>query len=86
MGITLDLPQELESELSAEATRLGLPPAEYALRVLSAGRTVGTMPKNGAELVAYWQSEGLIGTRADISDSQEYARKLRDQAERRSRD
>jgi hypothetical protein len=39
-------------------------------------------PKTGAELVAYWQSEGLIGTRPDIADSQAYARGIRRQAEK----
>jgi hypothetical protein len=37
MSITLDLPQELERELSMEATRLGLSLSEYALRLLSSG-------------------------------------------------
>jgi len=41
------------------------------------------MPKNGAELVAYWEREGVIGMRADITDSQAYARQLREQPEHR---
>lgn len=40
----LDLPQELEEELSAEAARLNLPLSEYVLRILSTKRTAGTMP------------------------------------------
>jgi hypothetical protein len=43
------------------------------------------LPKTGSELVAYWQSEGLIGTRTDITDSQRHARQLRRQAEKRAR-
>lgn len=43
---------------------------------------VTSSPKTGAELVGYWQDEGLIGTRPDIDDSQEYARTLRAIAER----
>jgi hypothetical protein len=35
MSITLDLPQELESELATEATQMGLSLAEYVLRLLS---------------------------------------------------
>jgi hypothetical protein len=85
MEITLDLSQELESELSIEAERLGLPLSEYVLRVLSTGRPVGTTPKTGAELVDYWQNEGLIGMRPDIADSQEHARLIRKIAERRTR-
>jgi hypothetical protein len=40
-------------------------------------------PTNGAELVAYWERHGLIGTRPDITDSLAHARELRRQAERR---
>ena len=83
MTLTLDLPKELEAELTAEAARLGLPLTEYALRVLAAGRPPSVAPKTGAELVAYWQSEGLVGTRTDLTDSQEHARRIRAEAERR---
>jgi hypothetical protein len=85
MTITLNLPQDLEHELAAEAERLGLSLSEYALRVLSASRFVEPMPTTGSELVAYWQREGLIGSRPDIPDSQEHARKIRAAAERRYR-
>jgi hypothetical protein len=85
MSITLDLPQELENELSAEATHLGLSLPEYILRVLSTGLIIGKTPKTGAELVGYWQNEGLIGTRPDIIDSQTRSRQIREEAERRTR-
>jgi hypothetical protein len=84
MNLTLELPQELEKELSTEAARLGLSLSEYVVRVLSTGRAVGNTPKTGSELVAYWQNEAPIGTRPDIVDSQKHARRLRDEAERRS--
>ena len=83
MSIVLDLPQELESELATEATHLGLSLTEYVLRLLSTRSLVGQLPTTGAELVAYWQREGVIGTRPDIVDSPAYARQLRHQAERR---
>jgi hypothetical protein len=86
MSITLDLPQELESELATEATQMGLSLAEYVLRLLSTRSFVGFPPTTGAELVAYWQREGVIGTRADITDSQAHARQLRHLAERRTRE
>jgi len=85
MTLTLDLPKELESELSAEAARLGLPLPEYARRLLAAGRAPEAAPKTGAELLAYWQHEEVIGSRPDIADSQEYARAIRRKAEKRSR-
>ncbi|MDP9314282.1 MAG: hypothetical protein M3R24_25945 [Chloroflexota bacterium] len=86
MTITIELPHELEQELSSEAARQGLPLAEYALRILATGRPARQMPITGAELVDYWHSEGLIGSRSDIADSQDHARHLREQAERRVRD
>jgi hypothetical protein len=82
MSIMLDLPQELESELATEATQLGLSLTEYVLRLLSTRSLVGALPTTGAELVAYWQREGAIGTRPNIIDSHAYARQIRHQAER----
>jgi len=84
MSLELNLPPELETELAAEAARLGLPLAEYALRLLAGGRSSSPMPRDGTELVAYWQAEGLIGTRAEVTDSQTHARALREQAQRRA--
>ena len=86
MSITLDLPQELECELATEATQLGLSLTEYVLRLLSTRSLVSQLPTTGAELVAYWQREGVIGTRPEITDSQAYARQIRHQAERRLRE
>ncbi|WP_026734527.1 hypothetical protein [Fischerella sp. PCC 9605] len=85
MSITLELPSELEQELSTEASQLKLPLAEYILRVLSFRPFLQNPPKTGLELVAYWESVGVINSRPDIADSQEHARKLRHEAETRSR-
>src|SRR5260370_12318195 len=73
MSLVLDLPRELESELTAEAAQLGLPLPEYILQILVTGRGPSPAPRTGAELVAYWQSEGLVGTRPDIADSEAHA-------------
>jgi len=86
MSIVLDLPQELESALATEATQLGLSLTEYVLRLLSTRSLVNQLPTTGAELVAYWQREGVIGTRRDIPDSQTRAWQIRHQAERRRRE
>lgn len=86
MNISLDLPAELETELSQEAARLNLPLAEYILRILTVRPPLQNPPKNGAELVAYWETVGVIGSRPDITDSQEYARQLRQEAQNRSRE
>jgi hypothetical protein len=85
MSLVLDLPPDLESELSAEAARLRLPLSEYALRLLSLKQLPVPQPRNGAELLTYWQSEGLIGTRPDIADGPDHARELRQKAEKRER-
>ncbi len=84
MSIRLDLPLDLERELSTEASQLSLPLSEYILRVLSVRPIVSHRPKTGAELVAYWQAEGVINSRPDITDSQVYARHLRHAAETRT--
>ncbi len=85
MNINLDLPPELENELCTEASQLNLPLSEYILRILSFRQVLANPPQTGAELVAYWQSEGVINSRPDITDSQVYARKLRHDAETRER-
>ena len=85
MTLVLDLPPELETELAAEAARLGLPLSEYVLRLLAGGRTPSPALRTGAELVAYWQGEGLVGTRPEIADSPAHARALRGQAQKRAR-
>lgn len=85
MTIAIDLPEELENELESEADQLGLPLSAYALRLLATGVIIGDKPKTGAELVAYWQHKGLIGSRPEITDSQAHARQIRAQAEIHSR-
>jgi len=85
VNLVLELPLELETELAAEAARIQLPLSEYVLRVLTTGRIPGPMPRNGPELIAYWEGAGLVGTRCDIEDAPAHARALRKQAENRER-
>ncbi|HZY89431.1 MAG TPA: hypothetical protein VFE78_31705 [Gemmataceae bacterium] len=85
MSLVLDLPSELEAELAAEAAHLGLPLPEYVLRLLAGGRGPTPGPRTGAELLAYWQAEGLVGTRPEVADAPAHARALREQAQRRAR-
>ena len=85
MNVSIELPSDLENELSAEASQLKLPRSEYILRVLSFRPFLQNPPKTGVELVAYWESIGVINSRPDITDSQEHARRLRDQTEHRER-
>jgi hypothetical protein len=62
MTLTLDLPEELETRLTTEAARLGLPVSEYALRLLS------TCPPAEAEtiLVQYDSAESVHGGNASV--------------------
>jgi len=83
MSLVLDLPPDLETELVAEAANLGIPLQEYALRLLAEGCNPRPAPRNGAELLAYWQSENLLGTRSEITDPAGHARDLREQSQRR---
>lgn len=85
MKISIELPSDLETELSAEASQLKLPLSEHILRILSFRPFLQNPPKTGLDLVAYWESVGVINSRPDIADSQEHARQLRDQAQHRKR-
>lgn len=88
MTITLDLPRPLEREITTEADRQGVPVAEYVLRLLSSHFVPASVEgdlRTGADVVAYWEREGLIGTRPDITDSAAHAREIRARAETRDR-
>ena len=86
MSITLDIPEGLVTELATEAQRLGLPLSDYLVTLLATGRNTKSALKTGAELVAYWREEGIVGCRPDIADSQAHASAVRRQAEKRVRD
>jgi hypothetical protein len=83
MNISLELPSDLENELSTEAARLKLPLTEYVLRILSLRPDLENPPKTGAELITYWKKAGVINSRPDILNSQDHARQIRHQAETR---
>lgn len=83
MTIILELPQELEQELSIEAEKINLSLPEYIRHLITVRQVLNNPPKTGEELVNYWQKEGLINCRPDIKDSQEYARQIRYEAEHR---
>ena len=85
MTLLLDLPPELAANLTTEAARCGLPLPSYVLGLLTSGFRKPAPPQSGAELVAYWQRAGLVGTRPDITDTDTHARNLRQQAECRNR-
>lgn len=83
MPQTVELPDDLAAALMDEASRLGLSLPDYAVRLLTSARSAVVSVQSGADLVAFWQAQGLVGSRPDIADSQAEARRLRDQAQRR---
>lgn len=82
MTLSIELPAELETELAAEAERLGISLSEYTAQLLRE-RLAGEEVRTGADLVSYWRRENLIGTHPEIDDGQAHARRLREEAERR---
>ena len=83
MPRTLELPDDLADALTDEASRLGLSLRDYAISLLTSARLATASIHSGADLLAFWRAEGLTGSRADITDSQTEARRLREQAQRR---
>ena len=55
----------------------------YTVRLRTSARPSASSVRSGADLVAFWRAEGVVGTRPDISDSQTEARRLREEAQRR---
>jgi hypothetical protein len=86
MSFLVELPEELANALATEASRLGLSLPDYATRLLASASPRTDHVRSGADLVAYWQAEGVVGTHPTISDSQTHARSLRERAERRHRE
>ena len=89
MTLTLELTPEQETKLQQEAASHGMNTKAYALALLT-GEVMTPVSSDqspaswsGADVVARWRSEGVIGSRADITDSQEEARRIRRQAEQR---
>jgi hypothetical protein len=83
MTVVLNLPDELEQQLQTKATELGLAIPEYILSLLQQ-QTQPTNIQTGAQLVDYWEQQGLIGTRTDLSNVTEYADELRARSQNRN--
>lgn len=86
MGLNVNLSTDAQNRLNAQAAALGLNPEDFAANLLEASLAAKEEHKLvGAQLVEYWRAEGIIGSRPDITDSVAHSRKLRRQAERRSK-
>jgi hypothetical protein len=86
MTLILDLPPGVEEALAREAARRGTTPESLALDGLrQLFPEADDMPKTGAELLAIMEREGLfLEPREGDPDSPELARRIRDDAWRRS--
>jgi hypothetical protein len=83
MTIVLDVPTDLEHDLETEAARLGLSLSDYVLHLLWERHIAKSSPKTGADVVRYWGDIGVVGSRPDVTDSQQHARQIREEAEHR---
>ncbi len=83
MSQTVELPDDLAQALTDEASRLGISLSDYAVRLLASACPSADSVRSGADLVAFWRSEGLVGSRPDIANASNEARGLREQAQRR---
>jgi hypothetical protein len=85
--ITIDLPADLADQLTREAAEAGLPLPEHAIHLLANRSATITQvpPLTGTELIEYWNSEGVIGSRSDIDDPGAFSRRLRTLNENRVR-
>ena len=83
--ILVEVPDSLEERLREAAERLGVSVADYARQLLEMAAPQAE-PRDGASLVEMWKAEGLIGSRPDIGDAAEHARRLREQAQHRERE
>ncbi len=92
MTIILELPPEVEAQLKEEAAKCAAPVEQYTLSLIKNSLPPRPpMPelKTGADVIAYWKSQGLIGdwaNREDVGEGDAYARELRRQAETREHD
>jgi hypothetical protein len=93
MALTIELRPDAEAALRRAAARRGMVAADLARALLEEQlereqqSSESRAPTTGAELVAYWRAEGVVGAwagRTDITDSATHARELRRRAETRT--
>ena len=80
MTITLDLPPTMSARLEEEAAKWEQPVEEYVKLLIAQAMP---KPRNGAEMVAMLQEDGIIGMwadREDIKDSTAWVQQQRDKA------
>ena len=86
MSLVIELPASLEAELTAESERLGVSISEVVVKRINGKpfeRLLESKPRTGAECMAIWDREGVMGIRKDIVDPPSYVREMRDRIGRR---
>ena len=58
MTFVIELSEDLEQRLQKKAAERGMDAAAYARQLIENGLSLP--PQNGAELIAYWEAEGVI--------------------------
>ena len=79
--LIISLTSAEEKKLKACASAQGIDPSDYAHLLI--GRGLESRPATGADAIAFWENEGVFGTFADRPDSPEFAKMLREEAEKR---
>ena len=87
MSIVVNLPDELERTIAAQAAKAGMTVSDYvADRLAKASAVTATgetkVRLTGAALLQRWRALGLIGYRSDITDPEAHSRRLREEAYR----
>lgn len=83
MTITLNLPPGVEARIEEEAAKRSSPTEDYLISLIEKSLPPpAPMPEltAGADVVAYWEREGVIGMwadREDMQDSTAYVNRLR---------
>ncbi len=88
MVLTIELSEEVERSLLARAEREGKSVEGLSVEILKGSvsrETVAAEFRNmsPAQIMDYWEREGLVGWRDDVEDSAVLAREIRDKAQRR---
>jgi hypothetical protein len=82
MTLIIELSDAEEQRFRQEAADAGLDELEYARKRLLGG-IPQAKPRTGAEALAFWEHEGVLGLFSDRPDTPEFARELRSAAESR---
>lgn len=82
-SVTLELTTEEVKRLRLLANQTGAEIGQVLHRLISQLPDVNTKPTSGAQALALWEAEGILGLWKDRADSPQLARELREKAQLR---